>query len=82
MKHILTVALSAVTVSIFSGVAHAECTLTRESCSYECIEYYPNGTDCRKTKKVCEQVCVQFEVKKSGDTTEHQHMQQKSDGKK
>lgn len=58
--------------------ARAECTLSHEECHnvYTCFEYYPNGTDCRKTVKTeeCHTVCDEFSVKKSGDTTEHQHL--------
>lgn len=35
-------------------VARQEC---KDVCTYPCIEYYPNGTDCKKTEKVCEPVC-------------------------
>jgi hypothetical protein len=36
-----------------------------EQCSYTCIEWYPNGKDCKKTRKDC--VCVD-KVHVSGDT--------------
>lgn len=63
----------------FGRVALADsCTVFHEECTYTCIEYYPNKVDCRKTKKTCYKVCDDFDVKKSGDTTEHQHMK-KSD---
>lgn len=43
------------------GVSHTECR-------YECIEYYPNGVDCKKTKKVCYTVCDDYDVEPSGPT--------------
>lgn len=50
--------------------AFAECSLSREVCRdvYTCIEYYPNGTDCRKTVKTreCETVCDDFDVDRGG----------------
>jgi len=58
-------------------VSVAECTSSHEECDHPCIEYYENGTDCKKTKKVCHTVCDEFSVKKSGDTTEHQHQKDK-----
>jgi len=36
------------------GVWHTECV-------YICTEYYPNGTDCRKTKKICYNACDNFD---------------------
>jgi len=48
--------------------ALAGCTVSHIECEYPCIEYYPNGVDCKKTKKVCKTVCDDFEVKPSGDT--------------
>jgi hypothetical protein len=48
--------------------AWAGCILSHIDCRYDCIEYYPNGKDCKKTKKICETVCDEFDVKKSGET--------------
>lgn len=48
--------------------AWASCGVSHIECRYECIEYYPNGKDCKKTKKICETVCDDFDVKKSGET--------------
>ena len=45
----------------------AGCTFTHQECTYPCIEWYPNKTDCRKTKKVCVTVCDDYDVKKSGE---------------
>ena len=51
-------------------VSLAECTLSHEECHnvYTCTEYYPNGTDCRKTEKTqeCHTVCDQFDVDRGG----------------
>lgn len=46
----------------------ANCSIWHTECHYECIEYYPNGKDCRKTKKICVRVCDDFDVIISGDT--------------
>src|SRR4051812_13424327 len=46
------IATSIITIFIFSPMlAMAECTLSHEECHnvYTCTEYYPNGTDCKKT---------------------------------
>ena len=63
-------------------LASAACTVSHQECEYVCIAYYPNGTDCKKTKKVCTTVCDDFSVKKSGDTTEHQHANKKPEADK
>ena len=68
-----SVAFPRITLADGCGVSHEECT-------YTCTEYYPNGTDCRKTKKECHKVCDDFSVKKSGDTTEHQHLNRDTSG--
>lgn len=44
------------------------CSLWHTECYYECFEWYPNGTDCRKTRKICYQVCDDFDVHISGPT--------------
>lgn len=49
--------------------AHAECTLWRTWYEYPCIEYYPNGTDCKKAKKVQKRECIDYEVDVSGKDT-------------
>jgi hypothetical protein len=46
----------------------AGCTVSHTECHYECIEYYPNGTDCKKSKKICETICDDFDVIPSGGT--------------
>lgn len=46
----------------------AACTLSHQECTYECFQWYPNGTDCLKSKKICKTVCDQFDVKPSGET--------------
>lgn len=62
-----------------SQVAIADsCAVFHEECTYTCAEYYPNGVDCRKTKKTCYKVCDDSDVKKSGDSAEHQRFK-KSD---
>jgi len=48
--------------------ASAGCTVSHLECEYPCIEYYPNGVDCKKTKKICKTVCDDFDVKPSGNT--------------
>lgn len=58
-------ALTVILATLLPSSAFPYCTLTETRCTYTCTEYYPNGTDCRKTKKECEEVCIQFEVKKS-----------------
>jgi hypothetical protein len=65
MKKFVNLLLVLMFVTATSGSAFAECTLKRTVCEYPCIEYYPNGTDCRKTKKVCHEVCDDFEVEAS-----------------
>lgn len=65
------VAIAAASV-LFPRMSRAGCTVSHLECHYECIEYYPNGTDCRKTKKICERVCDDFNVKPSGDTPHSQ----------
>ena len=69
MNYIVTAII--IGLSFVSSIVSAECTLTREECTYECIEYYPNGTDCRKTKKHCEQVCIEYRVDTSGQDTKN-----------
>jgi hypothetical protein len=49
-----------------AGPAAGECTLWRDVVHYDCIEYYPNGTDCKKTRRWVEKVCIQFEVDRGG----------------
>lgn len=49
-----------------SSDAYAECTVWHTECVYDCIEYYPNGTDCKKSKKRCFKVCDDFDVHPSG----------------
>jgi hypothetical protein len=48
--------------------AFAGCTVWHTECVYDCIEYYPNGTDCKKSKKRCFKVCDDFDVHPSGPT--------------
>lgn len=48
--------------------ALAGCVTSHQECEYQCIEYYPNGTDCKKSKKVCHEVCDDFDVNTSGGT--------------
>ena len=61
-------AIAAALVSVASPTADAACLRWQTVCHYDCIEYYPNGTDCRKTKKRCERVCVEdsFDVDRGG----------------
>lgn len=72
---------------LFSSVlyvtpAFAGCTLTRTSCTHECIETNQHG-QCVKTKKVCEEVCVQFDVDVSGqDTHNYPPPEQRKEEKK
>lgn len=74
MKNLTSFALTAFSTTalliLTSQTAFAECTLSREVCHdvYTCIEYYPNGTDCRKTVKTreCENVCDDFDVDRGG----------------
>ena len=55
---------------LISRTSLAECTLSHEECRdvYTCTEYYPNGTDCKKTVKTkeCHTVCDQFDVDRGG----------------
>ena len=60
-----------VEASVASG-----CTVSHQECEYPCIEYYPNGTDCRKTKKVCRTVCDDFTVDKGGVDDANRSIQQ------
>lgn len=66
----LTLSTLAIALLLAPAAARAECTLQREVCRdvYTCIEYYPNGTDCRKTVKTreCETVCDDFDVDRGG----------------
>jgi hypothetical protein len=50
------------------AIALEGCSVSHQECTYRCIEYYPNGTDCKKSKKECKEVCDDFDVKPSGDT--------------
>ena len=56
-------------LSFFSteqAVAMENCGVSHVDCEYPCIEWYPNHTDCRKTKKVCHEVCDDFDVDRGG----------------
>jgi len=55
-RYTIFVAIALVLASPVSAIAG--CLLWETRCTYECIEYYPNGTDCKKTKKTCERVCA------------------------
>lgn len=74
MKNIVSytmVVCSTITILMLTPkVSFAECTLSHEECHdvYTCTEYYPNGTDCRKTEKTqeCHTVCDQFDVDRGG----------------
>jgi len=48
----------------------AECTLTRESCTYECIETNQHG-QCVKTKKNCTMECIEYKVDVTGQDTKN-----------
>ena len=52
-------------VSIQTGIA--ACSHSHQECTYECTEYYPNGTDCRKTVKHCNDVCDDYDVHTTGE---------------
>lgn len=69
MKNIVG-ALAIIASSIYAMPvsALAGCVVSHQECEYPCLEYYPNGTDCWKSKKVCHEVCDDFDVKPSGDT--------------
>src|SRR5229473_3071175 len=54
-----------------STSAYAECTAWRTSEGHECIEYYANGTDCKKTRKIEIRECVQFKSDTSGQDTKN-----------
>ena len=57
--------------SLFLGISadvFAACTVWHTECVYDCIQYYPNGTDCWKSKKRCFNVCDDFDVHISGPT--------------
>ncbi len=41
------------------------CTVSHMEYEHPCIEYYPNGKDCKKTRRVCVKVCDDFDVKPS-----------------
>jgi len=65
--------LSAITIMLICSTllgiapqAFAECTTWHTECVYDCIQYYPNGTDCWKSKKRCFKVCDDFDVHNSG----------------
>ncbi|HEX7456203.1 MAG TPA: hypothetical protein VF303_01930 [Candidatus Nanoarchaeia archaeon] len=53
-----------------STKAFAKCMSWHTECVYDCIEYYPNGTDCKKSHKRCFSVCDgdDFDVHISGPT--------------
>lgn len=57
--------VAGVLLTIAPKPAAADCGVWHTECVYICTEYYPNGTDCRKTKKICYNVCDDFDVKKS-----------------
>ncbi|MDQ6959499.1 MAG: hypothetical protein Q9M27_00595 [Mariprofundaceae bacterium] len=66
---IIGIAASVYGVTAFLPMtAWAECSVSHIECEYPCIEYYPNGVDCKKAKKVCKTVCDDFDVIESGDT--------------
>ncbi|MFZ5723856.1 MAG: hypothetical protein ACOY33_09365 [Pseudomonadota bacterium] len=68
----------------FPLVAYGECTLSHEECRdvYTCIEYYPNGTDCKKTVKSreCHTVCDEFDVDRGGIDDANRNVQQNPTG--
>jgi len=71
MKNMLVSTGAVITVacvSIFTlpNVLSAGCTVSHQECEYKCTEYYPNGTDCKKSKKVCHTVCDDFTVDQGG----------------
>lgn len=69
MKDIAKIlAILAASIYAQQAAALAGCVTSHQECEYQCIEYYPNGTDCKKSKKVCHEVCDDFDVKPSGDT--------------
>lgn len=69
MKVIAGVIAVFVALSYSQAVTALEgCSVSHQECTYRCIEYYPNGTDCKKSKKECKEVCDDFDVKPSGDT--------------
>jgi hypothetical protein len=63
--------VAAITAGILVSVAGpspvvAGCTVGHWETYYECIEYYPNGKDCRKTVKKRKWVCDDFDVDRGG----------------
>lgn len=64
----ITIMLICSTLLGISPKAFAECSLWHTECVYDCIQYYPNGTDCWKSKKRCFKVCDDFDVHLSGPT--------------
>ena len=64
MKHWYSQVLFLIVAGTLSFAAFGFCNLTETRCTYPCIEYYSNGVDCRKTKKECKEVCIEYEVKK------------------
>ena len=54
--------------TLFVSSADAACTVWHTECYYECLEWYPNGTDCRKSRKICYRVCDDFDVVPSAPT--------------
>lgn len=75
MKNIAKYIISSIAI-IFIQDVQADCTIFHEECEYICIQYYPNGTDCWKSKKICKKVCDDFDVNPSGGTPHGQYNNQ------
>jgi hypothetical protein len=54
------------------------CGVSHEECKYICTEYYPNGTDCKKTRKECYTVCDDFDVDHGGVDDANRQLEQKN----
>jgi len=67
-SHIAIAALTFGSLLFPASNSAAGCLMWETQCTNECIEYYPNGTDCKKTKKHCERVCVNdtYDVNRGG----------------
>lgn len=70
MKQVSAITIMLISFMLFGtpAEAFAECSVWHTECVYDCIKYYPNGTDCWKSKKRCYKVCDDFDVHISGPT--------------
>ena len=86
LKYITTISGLAAMINIVMAfllmTVLAGCTAAHTESEYRCVEYYPNGVDCMKTKKECRTGCDDFETIKPGGTAQRevskQEIQQKN----